>query len=107
MSAQVPAYFQNTYPFNMPLGIPGRIADCGFKNTLSPQCLETIPAAVGVMKPLNTDYKIMLPRNNTASSVFSADLIADNVVNATVNGVAIDPVTYATSSLLTMQAVVS
>lgn len=105
MSAQVPAYFQNTYPFNMPLGIPGRIADCGFKNTLSPQCLETIPAAVGVMKPLNTDYKIMLPRNNTASSVFSADLIEDNVVNATVNGVAIDPVTYATSSLLTMQAV--
>lgn len=100
-----PAYFQNSYPFDMPIGIPGRIADCGFKNTLSPQCLETIPAAIGVMKPFNVDYKIMLPRNDTASSVFSGDLITANVVNATVNGVAITPVTFATSSLLTMQAV--
>lgn len=102
-----PAYFQNAYPFDMPIGIPGRIADCGFKNTLSPQCLENIPAAVGVMKPFNVDYKIMLPRNDTASSVFSADLILDNVVNATVNGVAIAPVAFNTygSHLLTMQAI--
>lgn len=100
-----PAYFQNAYPFDMPIGIPGRIADCGFKNTLSPQCLENIPAAVGVMKPFNVDYKIMLPRNDTGSSVFSADLITGNTVNTTVNGVAITPVVFATSSLLTMQAV--
>lgn len=100
-----PAYFQNAYAFDMPIGVPGRIADCGFKNTLSPQCLEVIPSAIGVMKPLNLDYKIMLPRNDTASSVFSADLITGNIVNATVNGVAITPVTYATSHLATMQAV--
>ena len=100
-----PAYFQNSYPFDMPIGIPGRIADCGFKNTLSPQCLENIPAAVGVMKPFNVDYKIMLPRNDTASSVFSADLITGNTINATVNGVAITPVVFATSHLATMQAV--
>lgn len=100
-----PASFQNSYPFDMPKGIPGRIADCGFKNTLSPQCLETIPAAIGVMKPFNVDYKIMLPRNDTASSVFSADLITDNVINATVNGVAIAPVTFAVDHLTTMQAI--
>lgn len=99
------ASFQNTYPFNMPRGVAGRIADCGFKNTLSPQSLEPIPAAIGVMKPLNLDYRVMLPRNNSASSVFSADLITDNVINATVNGVAITPVTYATSHLDTMQAI--
>ena len=99
------ASFQNSYPLNMPKGIPGRIADCGFKNTLSPMCLEAIPAAVGVMKPLNLDYRIMLPRNDTASSVFSADLITGNTVNFTVNGVAITPVVYATSHLATMQAV--
>lgn len=99
------AYFQNTYAFNMPIGVLGRIADCGFKNTLSPMCLETIPSAIGVMKPLNVDYNIMLPRNNTASSVFSADLVALNEVNVTVNGVAITPVTYATSHLATMLAV--
>jgi hypothetical protein len=99
------ASFQNSYPFNMPIGVPGRIADCGFKNTLSPVCLEDIPAAVGVMKPLNLDYYIMLPRNNTASSVFSADLITANVINATVNGVAIDPVTFTTDHLTTMQLI--
>ena len=97
--------FQSSYPINMPLGIPGRIADCGFKNTLSPMCLENIPSALGVMKPLTLDYKIMLPRNDTASSVFSADLITGNTVNMTVNGVAITPVVFATSHLLTMQAI--
>ncbi len=99
------AAMQSTYPLNMPIGIPGRIADCGFKNTLSPTCLENIVPAIGVMKPFNVDYAIMLPRNDTASSVFSADLITGNVINATVNGVAIDPVTYATSHLATMQAI--
>lgn len=99
------ASFQNSYPINMPIGVPGRIADCGFKNTLSPMCLEAIPSALGVMKPLNLDYAIMLPRNNTASSVFSADLITGNTVNMTVNGVAITPVVYATSHLATMQQI--
>lgn len=99
------ASFQNSYPFNMPIGVAGRIADCGFKNTLSPQCLENIPAALGVMKPFNVDYKIMLPRNDTASSVFSADLVALNVINATVNGVAITPVVFTTSHLVTMQLI--
>lgn len=100
-----PASFQNSYPFNMPIGVLGRIADCGFKNTLSPQCLENINAGLGVMKPLNVDYKIMLPRNDTGSSVFSADLITANVINATVNGVAITPVTFSGSHLATMQAI--
>lgn len=101
------ASMQNSYPFNMPIGIPGRIADCGFKNTLSPVCLEQIAPALGVLKPLNLDYRIMLPRNDTASSAFSADLSALNVVNATVNGVAITPVAYDTygNTLVTMQAV--
>lgn len=97
--------FQDSYGFNMPKGIPGRIADCGFKNTLSPRCLEDIPAAVGVMKPLNVDYQIMLPRVNSGSIAFSAPLILDNVYNVTVNGVAITPTTYATSNAATMQAI--
>ena len=105
MSVNSNAFFQNTYPFNMPIGIVGRIADCGFKNTLSPTCLEDIPSAIGVLKPYNVDYAIMLPRNDTASSVFSADLITDNVINATVNGVAITPVVFAVSHLATMQAI--
>lgn len=99
------ASFQNSYPFNMPIGIPGRIADCGFKNTLSPRCLEDIPSAIGVMKPLNVDYGIMLPRIDTGTVTLSTALITGNIVNATINTVAIAPVTYATSSLATLQAV--
>jgi hypothetical protein len=99
------AFIQNTYPINMPIGIKGRIADCGFKNTLSPNCLEDIMPALGVLKPFNLDYNIMLPRNDTASSVFSADLVALNVINATVNGVAITPVVFTTSHLNTMQLI--
>jgi hypothetical protein len=99
------ASFQNSYPFDMPIGVPGRPADCGFNNKLSPVCLEAIPSAIGVMKPLNLDYAIMLPRNNTASSVFSADLITGNVINFTVNGVAITPVNFTTDHLTTMQLI--
>ena len=99
------ASFQTSYPTNMPRGVAGRIADCGFKNTLSPFALEAIPPAIGVMKPLNLDYRIMLPRNNTASSVFSEELVLGNVINATVNGVAITPVNFAGTALATMQAI--
>lgn len=99
------ASFQNSYPFDMPIGVPGRPADCGFNNKLSPMCLEDIPAALGVMKPLNLDYAIMLPRNNTGSSSFSADLVTGNTINFTVNGVAITPVVYSSSSAATMQAI--
>lgn len=105
MSVNSNAFVQNTYPFNMPIGIPGRIADCGFKNTLSPTALENIPAALGVLKPFNVDYAVMIPRNDTASSVFSADLVTGNVINATVNGVPIAPVTFDTSHLITMQLI--
>lgn len=99
------ASFQNNYSMDMPIGIAGRIADCGFKNTLSPRCLEAIPAAVGVMKPLNNDYTIMLPRLNNGTISLSTALITGNVFNATVNGVAITPVTYSTSNLATMQQI--
>lgn len=97
--------FQSTYPLNMPIGIDGRPADCGFNNKLSPTCLENINSGLGVVKPLYVDYAIALPRNDMASSVFDADLILDNVVNFTVNGVAITPITYATSHLETMQKI--
>jgi len=99
------ASFQNSYPFNMPRGIAGRPADCGFNNKLSARCLEDIPSALGVLKPFGLDYAIMLPRNDTGSVALSADLIVANTVNATVNGVAIPPVLFATSHLATMQAV--
>lgn len=99
------AFFQNTYDQNMPKGRLGRFADCGFKNNLSPFALEIIDIGLGVLKPFDVDYKIMLPRNDLATNVFSGDLVASNEINVTVNGVAITPVVYAVSHLATMQAI--
>lgn len=97
--------FQTSYPLNMPIGVPGRIADNCFKNTLSPICGENIMPARGVCKAPGQDYVVVLPRVNQSVNVFSADLITDNVVNATVNGVAITPVTFATSHIATMNVI--
>lgn len=97
--------FQTAYPINMPIGVPGRIADNCFKNNLSPICGETIYAARGVCKAVGEDYVVTLPRVNQSVNVFSADLVTDNVINVTVNGIAITPVTFATSHLATMNAI--
>lgn len=78
----------------MPIGIAGRIADCGFKNTLSPYCVETIPPAVGVVKPTNADYRIMLPRDQNGSVTFSVPLIAGNNFVVTVNGTLVTATSY-------------
>lgn len=103
----IPASFQSNYGFNMPRGLPGRIADCGFKNTLSPRCLENILPALGVMKPLDLDYAIMLPRDDVGDVTLDADLIEDNVITATINGVVISAVTFVNgdSHLGVMQAI--
>jgi hypothetical protein len=97
--------FQNAYPINMPIGVPGRIADNCFKNNLSPIAAENIYAARGVCKSPGQDYVVNYPRVNQSVNVFSADLITGNTVNATVNGVAITPVVFATSHLATMNAI--
>lgn len=44
---------------------------------------------------------------DTAKAVFSADLVASNVINGTVNGVAIAPVTFATSHANTMTLLIN
>ena len=95
-------FFQNTYPYNMPIGVPGRIADCGFKNTLSPISLEVIQPALAVYKPVGMDYRIQLPRLNQATAVLSADLVTSNSVAVTFNGVALTPVVFTTNHLTTM-----
>jgi len=97
--------FQTAYPIDMPIGVPGRIADNCFKNTLNPIAAESIYPARGVCKAPGEDYVVTLPRINQSVNVFSADLITANVINATVNGIAITPVTFATSHLATMNAI--
>lgn len=97
--------FQTAYPINMPIGLPGRIADNCFKNNLSPIAGEPIYPALGVVKAPGQDYVVNLPRTNSSVNVFSADLITGNTINATVDGSPITPVVWATSHLATMNAI--
>lgn len=99
------ASFQDSYPQNMPKGRLGRFADDGFKNNLSPFALQEIGIGLGLLKPLTSDYQVMLPNNDTSVNVFSADLVALNVINATINGVAITPVVFSVDHLTTMNLI--
>lgn len=96
---------QTSYPTLMVNGSEGLLADSGFKNVLSPSAYDQIPVGSGVAKVFGVDYQARLPEQNLATLVFSADLVASNVINGNINGVAIAPVTYASSHLATMTAI--
>lgn len=94
---------QLTYTTLMAVGVNGQIADNTIKTVLSPLCaLEQIAIGKATVKVVGADYEVRLPANNLATLVFSADLVASNVINGNVGGSAISPVTYATSHLNTM-----
>ena len=98
------AFFQNTYAFNMPIGIAGRIADCGFKNTMSFVCQQTIPPARGVVKAPGSDYQILLPQFVT-NVAFTGTFVAGNSIAMTVNGVALTATVFATNTADLLNAV--
>lgn len=93
---------QITYPTEMEIGSEGLEADCGFRNVLSPRAAGLIPIGRAVSKVLGADYQAHLPSQNLTTLVFSADLITANEINGSINGVAIAPVTFDTSHLITM-----
>jgi len=96
---------QLSYDNLMTNGSAGELADCGFKNVLSPQCSEEMPIGLGVAKVVGSDYKVRLPHQNLSTIVFDADLVTSNVINGDVNGVAISPVTFSTNHLTTMNLI--
>lgn len=96
---------QTTYETTMPLGQVGVIADAGYTNVLSPMATAEIAAGLAVCKVVGQDMQVRLPLNNLATLTFSGALVASNVINGKVNGVAIAPVTYASSSADTMTAI--
>jgi len=93
---------QTSYPTEMVIASEGLRADSGFGNVLSPRAAETIVIGRAVAKVQGVDYQVRYPHQNLTTLVFSADLVSLNVVNGSVNGVAITPVTFNTSHLITM-----
>jgi hypothetical protein len=84
----------------------GQLADCGFHDIVSYNVAEAIPLGRALVKGA-TETTVRLPNRNYATVTFDADFVASNVINGTVNSLAISPVTYASSHAATFAAVVS
>jgi hypothetical protein len=100
---------QTSYPINMSIAQVGQLLDTRNRNVGSLAALEAIGFGLGVChsndpaKP-NT---CRLPRRTVGRLTLSADLIASNVINGTVNGEAMDAVTYAVSHDNTMDLLIT
>lgn len=97
---------QLAYSLDIPVAMAGMLADCGFTDKRSYSAEEEIPVGVGVVRGAS-DTTCRLPNRNQATLTYSADFVASNVINVTVNGVAISPVTFATDHATTFAAVVA
>lgn len=97
---------QLSYDLLMAVGSAGQLYDCGFKNVLTPvAAIEEIPMGLGTAKVIGEDYQVRLPHMNVAAVVASVPLVASNSTVATVNGVALTPVVYASSNAATLTAI--
>ena len=97
---------QLSYNFLMNVGSAGELYDIGFNNVLTPvSAIEQIPIGLGVAKVIGSDYQVRLPHVNISTNVVSTALITGNSTVATVNGIALAPVVFATSNAATLAAI--
>lgn len=97
---------QLTYNFLMNVGSAGELYDIGFNNVLTPvSSIEEIPVGLGTAKVIGSDYQVRLPHMNVETAVVSTALITANSTVATVNGIALTPVVFATSNAATLAAI--
>lgn len=82
----------------------GALSDSGYSDAVGVTAMEDIEFGTPVLRERGTNngYK---PRKNLGVITFSAALSASNVVNGLVDGVAISPVTFDTSEVVTMNAI--
>lgn len=96
---------QLSYGFLMDVASEGLLADCGFKNCLSPRAFADIPIGRGVAKVVGEDYACRLPAQNQSTVVLDADLVTSNSIAVSVNGNALTPIVFAVSHDATMTAI--
>lgn len=99
---------QTTYNADPDTAFAGMPVDAASDETLDTGfAIENLDFGVAAIRSDNsaTPQGVRIARQNQALIVFSADLITANVINVTINGAAISPVTFATSHAATMAAV--
>lgn len=97
---------QLEYNLLMDIASEGLLADCGFKNVLSPRAFLDIPIGRGVVKVTGEDMAVRLPGQNMSVVTLDADLVTGNDIDITLNGSALATVSFDTDHLTTMQAIV-
>lgn len=93
---------QLVYTYFTPVASAGLKVDLCYDYVISCRAFQDIYMGLGVAKVTGVDYQVRLPQQSFTTLVFSADLVASNVINGNVNGVAITPVVFTTNHLNTM-----
>jgi hypothetical protein len=97
---------QLAYNINMGVANPGMIADAAFNMIESFQAYEVLDIGMGIVKRVGSDYVGRLPKANKGTIVFSADTVAGDIINASVNGTTITASTFATTHAALMATVI-
>lgn len=100
-------YFQTNYSPYMPVGFPGGLADCGFKDTVSGCAVGTIPFGKAVVAVYGTDTAYTLPGTRSTIVVITGQFVASNSTAITFNGGSIGPVVFNTSHEQTLKDIVT
>lgn len=95
---------QTSYPQTMTPMLAGQILDARPAVVESPAALSSIAFGRGVTTA-NASDTVRTPTRNTATLTGSGPLVASNVVNGKVNGVALTATTYASSHAATMAVI--
>jgi hypothetical protein len=98
---------QLQYNINMGVANPGMIADAAFDMIESFQAYEVLDIGLGIVKRVGMDYVGRLPKANASEVTVSADLVAGDIVNMSINGTALTATTYAVSHVAAMNAVIA
>lgn len=85
---------QTSYPPYMRLGLPGQLADCTVKDTVSGAALEPIPFGVAVVATNIPDYGYALPGSRISSVLVDGSFVAGDSVVITINGTAQPAIVY-------------
>jgi hypothetical protein len=101
----LPSGGQTAYNFLMTIGNPGEAYDIGFNDWLTPVAsVENIPIGVGVAKVIGQDYQVRLPHQDIVAVTENIPLVIANVLQITLNGIALAPVVWAGSNAATLAA---